>query len=223
MRGDVGALKRMERQNRQADKSSRRLIKKLARTPRNQQRESFARVQPCPWEGEDYNMWHDAIVHPSVETALRRVTLAREPDGRSFLVSPIVDGLEDVIAILAIPKSASATPEKLARALLKVPEPETPMAVSHETFGRLSRRRLPLFCTDESSSTPLRTGATTGTHLFARKLHVRDGGTPIYYAQTEDPEGDYATPRDMKVDGWLYRRLLSVAADVMGVELMQVV
>jgi|MDSW01.1.fsa_nt_gb hypothetical protein len=222
MRGDVKALKRMNRQDRNADKSSQRLIKKLARTKRNTQRGPFVRVQACPWDDGDYDTRHSSTVCPNAEAALRRATLVREADGRGFLVGPIVDGLEDVIGILAIPKSPSATPETLARAVLKVPAPHPPTAAPRERFGRLSRRRMPL-CSVVEGSAPLDTGPSSGRHLFVRRLHIRGGGVPLYYAQTERPEaenGEYVTPRELAIDTWLNKRLLSVATDVLGGELL---
>lgn len=216
------ALQRMRRQDRNADKSSRRLIAKLARTKRNMQRGPYASVHACPWEGVDYSTWHSCVVYPNAEVALRRATLAREADGRAYLVGPVVDGLDDVVAILAIPKSPSATPETLARAVLKIPAPSPAPNAPRESFGRLSRRRMPLFSVVEGGA-PLNTGPSSGSHLFVRRLYIGDGGVPVYYAQTESPQaenGAYVTPREFEIDAWLNKRLLSVAANVMGVELL---
>lgn len=221
MRGDVTALKRMERAARMADKSSRRLIRKLATTSRNKRHEEFVSVEASPWDPNEYNRWHSVRVHCDAEKMLRRATLAREADGKSFLVHPIVSGLEDILGILVIPKSAGATPEKLARALLKIPEPDHPGEELSETFGRLSRRRLPLFCTADDG-VQISIAATKGTHMFARRLYIRDGSTPIYYVQLEDPIGTYATPRDLDLDVWLYRKLVTTASDTLGVRLLAI-
>lgn len=212
MRGDVNVLRRLARSERRAAHSARLIAKKLAKTSRNRRRALFPRVQGVGWTRDALAGHFLCDSHPETTKAVRRILHARGTEGRSFYVSQIMDGIDDVVALVVVPKSTTATPETVVQALHKVEAPEPKV-------WHLSQRRFSLFST-VSESVPAQVAGVSGHHVFVRKLSTM-GFPSMFYVQVEPFEtGQNSTPRALGVDGWLYQRLLRSAADAIGAQLI---
>tara|TARA_B100001109_G_scaffold216554_1_gene185975 strand:+ start:6165 stop:6785 length:621 start_codon:yes stop_codon:yes gene_type:complete len=204
MRGDVDAVRRLERRDKRADKAGRKLKLKLDKKSRNQRvglRATRGRpVQVCSL---GFAASTTLIAHLSTKASRTRLLACRDSRGkRVFFVSELLAGFEETAALIVAPRSEEASPERIGR---EIAEGES---------GWQSRHRVALIQTDESLSM----GGCEGSLILLSKIGFADGQAILYVAPGP---GDTPTfpPRLLGLDSAIHARITREAAKMLGVEL----
>jgi len=205
-RGDVGVLKRIERAGRRADKASKRLITALAKTGRNKRMKPPILVTAPIWPALSFSMNNSVICSTDIKTASRRLHRAKDGKRRVFSVCEVLEGLDETLCLLAMPRRRCATPQALADAVCK----------TEGASFRMSSSRVLVFCTGDA--TEICTGESSSTHVFLRKMTTGDGGC-LLYASAETPIGDSSPPRVLGLSLGAFLRVQKSAAAAIGARL----
>lgn len=211
MRGDVGVLKRLDRKQRRADRSSVRLARKLARTMRNKRRALFPTVHVPSATSAVFASVCDCGKSAAIKAVLRRCMRAKSDGVRCFVGSMWMDGLEQAGGVLVMPKVAEASPTALFRIASK-----GSLDATGDVSSRLSQSRV-LLCTAAASSVPIDTGGSKGRALFVRRLDMPNG-CAAFYATAEDEEQSGASPRALGLDMPTYLKLQETAVRLLGAQ-----
>ena len=166
--GDVDVLKRIERQDRRAEKASQLLIKKLSRKKRNQ-RLSTAIVEAPTLPPMAFASATNFVMHEDTVVAQRRLVKARDEDGkRAFYVGEIGSSEDGAMALLVVPKSKGANADLLCERVLK--RRPTNVKVSSQCVCVIqSCGNEKLFIHNE-----------TTTRALLRKVHIENGVSVFY-------------------------------------------
>ena len=205
VRGDVGAISRIERRDRKANKASLRLKKKLDRTKRNQSCHCVVDVTPAPETSGGYASSCPLLAHGRIPECRKKLMRLKDDQAmRMFSVSDIVHSFEDVVALIATPASEQTCIRFLCEAMAGEAGGE---GYTHHGGSVL------LFSADE----PLRTGPHTGPHVVVQKLQTENGMFVFYAAASSD--NTFSPPRALGLDSNTYHRIQSEAARMMGVRI----
>jgi len=213
MRGDVGVLKRIEKADRRADKASKRLIKKLAR--------SSIGAPPCTTVRATTflpSSFAPTLAKPNCGHASglvrvqRQIESARDSSGnRAFLVCELLATEdEEPEALLVIERSALADTKLLERALAskEAASRHLPLRVSH------AQTKL-LHCDDES----LQVGTRATDCVYLSRLRIGEGGL-IFYGRDSARGSSTLAPRALGLDAKTFQCAQRLAARLLGARLV---
>lgn len=200
MRGDVHALKRMERSERRVGKVIKTLVSKLAKTKRNQK--GYKTLYSPMLDDHNFAGSVDTVPHPSFKKAMRRLSRKRIEKKRAFSVGEIVQGFDTVVALVLCPMFSGASPQLLADVISKTPNAKV----------TVSACRIELFASEEYSDGHEELVDRT----FLRTVTLQDGLT-LYYIQTE--KVNHPTPK-LYITRDRYETIQRVAAALMGAKLV---
>ena len=200
MRGDVHALKRMEKSERRVGKVIKTLVSKLAKTKRNQK--DYKTLYSPMLDDQNFAGSVDTVPHPSLKKALRRLSRKRIEKKRAFGVGEIVHGFDTVVSLVLCPMLSGASPQLLADVVSKTPDSKV----------AVSSCRIELFASEDYSDGH----GELVDRTFLRTVTLQDGLT-LYYIQTEKvnhPTPKLYMPKDR------YETIQKVAAALMGAKLV---
>jgi|SaaInlV_125m_DNA_1040241.scaffolds.fasta_scaffold05689_3 hypothetical protein len=200
MRGDVHALKRMEKSERRVGKVIKTLVSKLAKTKRNQK--DYKTLYSPMLDDDIFTGSVDAVPHPSLKRAQRRLSRKRIEKKRAFGVGEIVHDFETVVAIVLCPMFSGASPQLLADIVNK----------ASDTKVTVSDGRIPLFSSADYSNG--HGGLVDGT--FLRIVTLQDG-LSLYYISTERVD---QLSKQLCINRDRYEKIQKVAAALMGAKLV---
>lgn len=205
VRGDVGAISRIERRDKKANKASMRLKKKLDHTKRNQACPRVVDVSVAPEISIGYASSCSPLAHGNIPEFRKKLARLKDDQKvRMFSVSDIVRNFEDVVALIVTPASEQTRIRFLCDAM---PGKEGGKGYTHHGGSVL------LFSADE----PLRIGPHTGPHVVVQKLQIENDMFVFYAAATSD--ATFSPPRALGLDFNTYRRIQSEVARMIGVRI----
>ena len=203
MRGDVGALERMKRLERRAAKTTKTLVRKLAKTKRNQL--SYKTVYAPAMNNARFSGRAQKEQHPSLKAALRRVLRKRIDKQTVFGVGEIMTEFDTVSGLLLTPMHSDASVELLADTVTK----------THKAKVTLSEGRVKLFGTKDDNE-----GSTVEgnhEHTFLRTVALEDG-LVLYYASAEPAQCNPEKPLSVSKD--IYYQAQKLCAVILGAKLV---
>ena len=200
MRGDVHALKRMEKSERRVGRVIKTLVSKLAKTKRNQK--DYKTLYSPMLDDQHFAGSVDTVPHPGLKKAMQRLSRKRIEKKRPFGVGEIVHGFDTVVALVLCPMFSGASPQLLADVVNKTSDSKVVV----------SSCRIELFASEEYSDGH----GELVDRTFLRTVTLQDGLT-FYYIQTEKvnhPIPKLYMPKDR------YETIQKVAAALMGAKLV---
>lgn len=204
--GDVHVLKRIEKQDRRAEKVSQLLIRKLSRKKRNK-RLSRLIVQSPKVYPLSFASATNFVLNEETVVAQRRLVKARDEDGkRAFYVGEIGCCEEGAMALLVVPKSKGASAELLCERVLKIKPNNVKMSSQ-------------CVCVIQAcESYKLYIHGHTTTRALLRKLHIENGVSVFYVAPcTNTPD---SPPWCLGLDKKTYTEIQWKLAKLLGAKLI---
>lgn len=167
-KGDIDVLRRIEKQDKRADRASRLLIKKLSRKRRSPP--SYCMVESPKLHAMSFASATNFVAHEDTAMAQRRLVKARDDDGkRAFYVGEIGCENDEPMALLIVPKSKGASQSLACQRVLK----QVPLSVKVS-----SQSVCVLQCCNNNE---LSLGGTQTSQVLLQKLHM-DNGLSVFYA-----------------------------------------
>ena len=207
-KGDVHVLKRIDKADRRADKATKRLMRALAKTNRNNRKKVVPVAVTLPtWPALSFTDDTHMIPHADLKAVSRRLKRKKDGKRRIFSTGEVLEGFERVIRLIVVPRHPCANVQTLA-------------AVAAKDDGaafKISPNRVLLFYTQNEDNRIL-TGQSSSTHVFLRKVVLRDEHV-VFFASAEDTIGDCAPPRVMQLDKESYGRIQRSVAGMVGAQI----
>ena len=220
MRGDTGALKRMQHQDRRLDRAGRTLKHRLDRTKRNVSWAKRASPPPPPSvplfsavvaaNGFCASPERFAREHGCVDTAWHRLVgtgTAQQPPSAGFAAT-LVDYRSARHVLVAMTRAGATIADA---GVLR----------GQNATAHVSPERVLLLTTEPDR--PLTLGGETGTHLYLRRVVVCDEGDPcdgaelLYMAVEAGRES--SPPHALHLNCAMYMSVQNAAARLLGCEL----
>jgi hypothetical protein len=204
MRGDIDAVRRLERRDDRANKAGLLLKGKLDRKKRNRRAARHAargrQVQVCSL---GFSASTTLIAHLSTKTSREKLLACRDSrNKRMFFVSELLSGFEETAALIVAPRSAEATSDLIGR------------EIAEGASAWQSGHKVALLQTDESMCM----GGCEGSLLLLSKIRFPDGQAIFYFAPSH-ADTPVSPPRLLGLDLETHARIVREAARMTGVEL----
>lgn len=199
-KGDVNVLKRLDKQDKRADRAARRLIRKLEKRKRSK---PHAIVEPPEFPPGAFASEANFVTNDETAVAQRRLAKARDAEGhRAFCVDEV--GQEDASVLVVVPRSSLASPDLLCERVLKR-EPQSVKLSAHAVCALQTR-----------DGHELSLGGRAATRVAVRKVHIENGLT-VFYVIPHDSAT--APPYTLGLDRRTYNGMQAKLARLLGAEL----
>lgn len=208
-RGDVHVLKRIDKQDRRSDRVTRKLMRKLGRTRRNQKAASYPVLCSPSFNSMSFASATNLIFREEMVVAKKRLMRARDSDGkRAFYVAEVFEVDDEPLNLLVIPRTSNATPRLCGQAVTK--DPESNPRVSASTVTLL----------ETSNAASFEIAGTPTLKLLVQKVHIQNGLSIFYGTSQELPTQTRADPWSLGLDSKTTIELQRVAAGLLGAQLV---
>eukprot|EP00966_Prymnesium_polylepis_P332546 7388036-Prymnesium_polylepis.2 len=207
MKGDTRVLDRIEKRARQQERASSKISKALEKKKRVPVRGTQS-VRECSLPPMAFSPQSDIISHKNTAASIRRIYRKRVGKKHVFYVSEILQGFEEVAALIVAPAEQTASPAVLAETM-------SSSSRDHSIKFTVSEARVPLL--ESVGPTPIETGIHRGNRVYARKIHFEDGQF-VFYLTAEDAI-DGAPPWALGMDATIYKRLQKTACSMFGLRI----
>ena len=188
-KGDVNVLKRLDKQDKRADRAARRLIRKLEKRKRSK---PHAIVEPPEFPPGAFASEANFVTNDETAVAQRRLAKARDAEGhRAF-------------CLVVVPRSSLASPDLLCERVLKR-EPQSVKLSAHAVCALQTR-----------DGHELSLGGRAATRVAVRKVHIENGLT-VFYVIPHDSAT--APPYTLGLDRRTYNGMQAKLARLLGAEL----
>ena len=195
--GDVNVLQRIERRDRMADRAARKLVNKLAKKRRSRKLGATVTAKAPYIQATDFSQTARAVMHSNTHLVQRRASRATGSDGkRAFFAAEVEGGGdEEGGVVVAMPRTAGGTVDRLVRAITK-----------HERAVYTA-----------SNAETLLFHADAKWFVVLRKLRLPDDEV-VFYASCSDsaPSAPSAPPRALGLDPNTFKKLQRAAAKLAG-------
>lgn len=209
-KGDVHVLARMDRQDKRAERITRKLIRKLARTRRNQRAADYAVLTPPAFHSMSFASATNLIPNDQTVVAKRRLVKSKDEDGkRAFYVGEIFEVDDEPLSLLVIPRTLSSTPDMCARAITK----------DSQAVARVSSCTVTLL--ESSGERNLQVAGHPTRTLLVQKVHVPNGLTLFYAGHETLATQTRSEPWSLGLDSRTTKELQKVAAGLLGAQLVR--
>ncbi len=206
---DVHVLKRIDKQDRRADRATRKLMRKLARTQRNQRVANYPVLCSPSFNSMSFASATNLIFREEMVVAKKRLARARDSDGkRAFYVAEVFEVDNEPLNLLVIPRTSDATPQLCGQAATK--DPESNPRVSTSTVTLLEASNAASF--DVAGAPTLK--------LLVQKVHIENGLSIFYGTARALPTQTCSDPWSLGLDSRTTSELQRVAARLLGAQLV---
>lgn len=200
-------MDRIEKRDRRRERASSKISKALEKKKRAPVRGTQS-VRECSLPPMAFSPQSDIISHQNTAASMRRIYRKKVGKKHVFYVGEILQGFEEVAALIVAPAEQTASPGVLA---------ETMSSFSRDRSIKftVSEARVPLL--ESAGPTPIETGLHRGSRVYVRKIHFEDGQF-VFYLTAEDAV-DGAAPWALGIDAAIYKRLQTTACSMFGLRI----
>ena len=204
MRGDVTAVRRLERRDDRASRAGLLLKGKLDRKKRNLRAARHATrgrpVQVCPL---GFSPSTTILAHEKTRASREKLLACRDSRGkRMFFLSELLSGFEDVAALIVAPRSVEATPQRIG------------LEIAEDGGGWRSGHQVGLI----ETYAPLSKAGSERRLLLLSKIRYPDGQA-LFYVAPGPKDAPTSPPRLLGLDTETHGRIVREAARMLGVDL----
>ena len=208
-KGDVHVLKRIDKQDRRADRATRKLMRKLARTRRNQRAANYPVLQAPNFNCMSFASATNLIFNEEMVVAKRRLIRAKDSNKkRAFYVAEVFEVDGEPLNLLVIPRTPNATPKLCGHAITK--DPLSNPRVSDSIVTLLSA----------SNASSFDVAGTQTLKLLLQKVHIQNGLSIFYGTPQALPTQTCSDPWSLGLDAATTKELQRVAAGLLGAQLV---
>ena len=203
--GDIDVLKRINKQDKRADRAARILIKKLSSKQRNKKLPyAIARRPTLPLLA--FASETNFAAHEDVVVAQRRLVRARDENGkRAFYVCELGSTEDGAATLLVVPKSRGASTQLLCEQILK------------RKPTRVKTSDCCVRILESCGPQDLHINGAYATQIFLTKVHVENGIT-VFYALHCQNAAD-SPPWSLGLNKATYTEIQSKVAKLLGAKL----
>ncbi len=196
-------LDRIEKRDRQEGRARRKISKALQKKQKPSR--GIQAVRKCSLSSIAFAPKADIIGHKNTAASMRRINRKREGGKRVFYVGEVLQGFEEIAALIVAPADKSASAALLAQTI-----------TSHksELSIKFTVSQARVLLVESTGSTAIETGSQHGDRVYARKIHFEDGQFVFYL--TAEGSGEHAPPWALGIDCAIYQRLQNAACSMFG-------
>jgi len=207
MKGDVHVLRRIQQQDKKAEKASRLLIKKLSRKRRNQHKHSMLKsphIHTLSFASEA-----NFVKHNEMSVVLRRLVKARDDnDKRAFYVDELGCDMDEPLTLLVAPRSKDACEHLVAKRATK----------NNLSMAKCSSYKVCML--EACTGSNIQLGNNSSSQVIVQKLHM-DNGVTLFYAYTPNTRvHDASPPWSLGLDRATFTQIQSKLVRMLGAELV---